>query len=137
VVPEQRYRALVSYDGTDFLGYQIQAQGRTVQGEIEKVLKKVTQGDIRIDGAGRTDAGVHATGQVIAFNARWKHLLEDFQRALNALLPPDIVISELRPVNKTFHPRFGAVSRSYQYTIINQPWPNVLERRYSYHVRDS
>lgn len=137
MVPEQRYLALVSYDGTDFLGYQIQAQGRTVQGEIEKVLKKVTQGDIRIDGAGRTDAGVHATGQVIAFNARWKHLLEDFQRALNALLPPDIVISELQPVGKTFHPRFGAVSRSYQYTIINQPWPNVLERRYSYHVRDS
>ena len=119
------------------MGYQIQAQGRTVQGEIKTALKKVTQADIRIDGAGRTDAGVHATGQVIAFNASWKHSLVDFQRALNALLPPDIVISELRPVEKTFHPRFGAVGRFYQYTIINQPWPSVLERRYTYHVRDS
>lgn len=136
MVPERRYRALVGYDGTDFLGYQIQAQGRTVQGEIEKVLKKVTQADIRIDGAGRTDAGVHATGQVIAFNASWKHSLEDFQRALNALLPADIVISDLQPVKRTFHPRFGAVSRSYQYIIINQPWPSVLERRYTYHVRN-
>ncbi len=136
MVPEGRYRAVVGYDGTDFLGFQIQVQGRTVQGEIEKALNKVTQADIRIDGAGRTDAGVHATGQVIAFNASWKHSLVDFQRALNALLPPDIVISKLQPVEKTFHPRFGAISRSYQYTLINQPWPSVLERRYSYHVRE-
>jgi tRNA pseudouridine38-40 synthase len=136
VVPERRYRAVVGYDGTDFLGYQLQAQGRTVQGEIEKTLKKVTQVDIRIDGAGRTDAGVHATGQVIAFNASWKHSLEDFQRALNALLPADIVISDLQLVEITFQPRFQAVSRTYQYTIINQPWPSVLERRYTYHVRN-
>jgi tRNA pseudouridine38-40 synthase len=89
---EQRYRAVVEYDGTDFLGYQIQATGRTVQGEIEKSLRKVTQTEIRIEGAGRTDAGVHATGQVIAFSAAWKHSLKDLQRALNATLPLDIVI---------------------------------------------
>jgi tRNA pseudouridine38-40 synthase len=135
VFPERRYCALVEYDGTDFLGYQIQAQGRTVQGEIEKALKKVTQFKIRTAGAGRTDAGVHAIGQVIAFNAIWNHSLEDLHRALNAVLPPDIVVSSLRTVNRAFHPRYDALSRSYRYTIINQPWPSVLGRRYTYHVK--
>ena len=132
---ERRYRATVEYDGTDFLGYQIQAEGRTVQGEIEKSLEQVTQTPVRIDGAGRTDAGVHATGQVIAFNASWKHSLEDLHRALNATVPHDIVVSKLTNVDPAFHPRFGAVSRSYKYKIINQPWPNVLQRRYAYHVK--
>ncbi len=136
MIPECRYKALVEYDGTEFLGYQIQAQGRTVQGEIEKTLKKVTQLDIRIDGAGRTDAGVHAIGQVIAFNAIWKHSVEELHRALNATLPTDIVVSSLKTVDKIFHPRFDALSRSYRYTIINQSWPKVLERRYLHHVRN-
>jgi tRNA pseudouridine38-40 synthase len=135
VVPERRYRALVEYDGTDFLGYQIQARGRTVQGEIEKALKKVAQANIRIDAAGRTDTGVHAVGQVIAFNATWRHPLTDFQRALNATVPQDIVISDLRETAVSFHPRYGALSRHYRYTIINQPWPSVLQRRYAYHVK--
>jgi len=135
VTGEDRYRAVVEYDGTDFLGFQIQAQGRTVQGEIEKALQQVTQSVIRIEGAGRTDTGVHATGQVVAFNAQWKHSLTDLQRALNANLPADIVISDLKTVDSTFHPRFDALSRSYRYTVINQPWPAVLQRRYAYHVK--
>lgn len=126
----------MEYDGTDFLGYQIQATGRTVQGEIEKSLRKVTQTEIRVEGAGRTDAGVHATGQVIAFNAAWKHSLMDLQRALNATLPPDIVISDLKITDDAFHPRFRALSRSYRYTVINQRWPSALLRRYAYHVKD-
>jgi tRNA pseudouridine38-40 synthase len=134
VALEQRYRATVEYDGTDFLGYQVQARGRTVQGEIEKSLKQVTQAEIRIDGAGRTDAGVHATGQVIAFNTIWRHTLEDLQRALNALLPEDIIIRELSITKPSFHPRFEAISRTYYYQIINQPWPAVLLRRYAYHL---
>lgn len=132
---EHRYRAIVEYDGTDFQGYQIQAGGRTVQGEIEKTLEKVSQVAIRIDGAGRTDAGVHATGQVIAFNSTWKHSLAKFHRALNAVLPDDIVISDLKTVDPAFHPRFGALNRAYTYTIINQPWVSVLNRRYAYHVK--
>jgi tRNA pseudouridine38-40 synthase len=132
---QHRYRAIVEYDGTDFLGYQIQPRDRTVQGEIEKALSKITQSEIRIDGAGRTDAGVHATGQVIAFNTAWRHLVEDLQRALNATLPSDIIINNLRIVDESFHPRFDALSRTYQYSIINQPWPNVLKQRYEYHVR--
>jgi tRNA pseudouridine38-40 synthase len=134
VVPKQRYCAIVEYDGTEFLGYQIQAKGRTVQGEIEKSLKQVTQSAIYIDGAGRTDAGVHATGQVIAFNVAWRHSLVDLHRVLNATLPSDIVISDLKITGSAFHPRFNALSRTYRYQIINQPWPSVLQRRYAYHV---
>ena len=131
---EQRYRATIEYDGTDFVGYQVQAKGRTVQGEIEKSLKQVTQAEIRIDGAGRTDAGVHATGQVIAFNCYWRHPLEELHRALNALLPDDIVIRELSVTKPAFHPRFNAISRTYCYQIVTQPWPAVLLRRYAYHL---
>ncbi len=131
----QRYRAVVAYDGTEFSGYQLQASGRTVQGEIEKTLKAVTQLDIRVNAAGRTDAGVHATGQVIAFDAVWKHSLHDLHRALNATFPADIVISKLDITSSVFHPRFDAISRTYQYQIINQPWPSVLHRRYAYHVK--
>jgi len=134
VIPERRYLAVVEYDGTDFLGYQLQANGRTVQGEIEKSLQQVTQTLVRIDGAGRTDAGVHATGQVVAFNVVWRHRLEDLHRALNATLPHDIVISKLTTTNREFHPRFGAVSRTYRYRIVNQKWPQVLWQRYAYHV---
>jgi tRNA pseudouridine38-40 synthase len=135
VTDERRYRAVVEYEGTDFRGFQIQASDRTVQGEIEKSLQQVTQSALRIAGAGRTDAGVHATGQVIAFNAIWKHSLVELHRALNATLPDDIVISQLKIADPTFHPRFSALSRSYHYTIINQPWTNVMQRRYAYHVR--
>jgi tRNA pseudouridine38-40 synthase len=130
-----RYGAVIGYDGTDFLGFQIQARGRTIQGEFEQALNQVTQTHIRIDGAGRTDAGVHAIGQVVAFNASWQHRLEDLQRALNATLPEDIVVSSLKIVDATFHPRFSALSRSYRYTIVNQSWPNVLYRRYAYLVK--
>ena len=136
MIPERRYCALLEYDGTDFFGYQIQAQERTVQGEIEKTVKKITGVDIRVDGAGRTDAGVHATGQVIAFNTVWKHSLADLHRALNATLPPDIVISRLREASQNFHPRFVAISRTYRYTIVQQPWPSVMDRRNTYHVRN-
>ena len=94
----QRLMAVVEYDGTDYLGFQLQASGATVQGEIERALAAVTQEEIRIIGAGRTDAGVHARGQVIAFSTAWRHSIEELQRALNAVLPEDIGVRELRPV---------------------------------------
>ncbi len=129
-----RYQATVEYDGTDFLGYQIQAKGRTVQGEIERCLQQITQTTVRIDGAGRTDAGVHATGQVIAFNVTWRHTLNDLHRALNATLPYDIVITDLKLTLSTFHPRFQALNRTYEYKVVNQQWPSVLQQRYTHHV---
>ncbi len=132
---EQRYRATVEYDGTEFLGYQIQAVGRTVQGEIERSLARVIHTPARIDAAGRTDTGVHAIGQVIAFNAIWRHTVDDLQRALNATLPRDIVVSSLTTADREFHPRFDALSRTYRYQIVNRRWPGVLTRRYAYHVQ--
>jgi tRNA pseudouridine38-40 synthase len=125
--------AVVEYDGTDYLGFQVQAQGATVQGEIEHALAAVTQEQGRIIGAGRTDAGVHAQGQVIAFNTAWRHPIRDLQRALNAVLSKNIVVRELGTVAKGFHPRFDAVSRQYRYTILNQPLRSPLARRYAYH----
>lgn len=133
-IPELGYGAIIEYDGTDFLGYQLQAHGRTVQGEIERALQEISQSPVRIKGAGRTDAGVHATGQVIAFELAWRHSLAALQRACNAKLPPDIVVKTLKIVDKRFHPRYSALSRSYRYTVVNQPWPAALEQRYAYHL---
>lgn len=130
----QRYGGIVEYDGTGFFGYQLQPNKRTVQGEIEQVLEKITQTFIRIDAAGRTDAGVHATGQVVAFNTTWKHSLRDLHRAINATLPADIVFQRLKITPLNFSPRFDAVNRSYRYTIHNQAWPSALRRRYTHHV---
>ena len=130
----QTYKAIIAYDGTDFLGYQIQASGRTVQGTIEQALQKILKVPVRITGAGRTDAGVHATGQVIAFKAGWNHTPAKLQKALNANLPPDIIVTALTTAYHNFHPRFDARSRQYRYTILNQPLPDVLRRRYTLHV---
>jgi tRNA pseudouridine38-40 synthase len=125
--------AVVEYDGTDYLGFQLQAQDPTVQGEIERALAAVTQEQIRIIGAGRTDAGVHARGQVIAFSTAWRHPVEELQRALNAVLPRDIGVRELGSVARDFHPRFDAVSRDYRYTVFNQALRSPLARRFAYH----
>lgn len=132
--PAQRYKATIAYDGTDFLGFQIQAGGRTVQSELQRALTKIAKHPVKIIGAGRTDTGVHATGQVIAFNLNWNHSPQKLQKAFNANLPSDIIIGDLTTVNSTFHPRFSARSRQYTYTILNQPLSNVLRQRYATHI---
>jgi tRNA pseudouridine38-40 synthase len=126
--------ARVEYDGTDFWGFQIQAQGRTVQGEIERALRSVTGTEIRVIGAGRTDRGVHARGQVIAFEVRWPHELSDLHRALNAVLAADVAILEMGRAPEGFHPRFSAVRRAYRYQILNRRWPSPIERRIAWHI---
>jgi tRNA pseudouridine38-40 synthase len=131
---EHRYRAVVEYNGTDFQGFQLQAQGRTVQGELERAIGQVTQTQVRILGAGRTDAGTHASGQVIAFDVAWRHTTSDLQRALNAVLPADIAIRHLATTRSAFHPRFDAKWRRYRYTILNQPLRSPLWARATYHV---
>jgi tRNA pseudouridine38-40 synthase len=129
-----RVRAVVVYDGTDYGGFQRQANAPTVQAALEAALTQVTQETVTVLAAGRTDAGVHAAGQVIAFDTAWRHGLGDLQRALNAVLPADIAAQDVDKVAPGFHPRYDARSRRYRYTLYNAPvrWP--LARRYSLHV---
>jgi tRNA pseudouridine38-40 synthase len=112
-----KIRARVSYDGTQFGGFQRQTNARSVQGEIEAALETISGKPVGIVGAGRTDAGVHATGQVIAFTLDWRHGLEALTKAINVNLPLDVTVSGLAECGEQFHPRFDAVSRRYEYTI--------------------
>ncbi len=128
----QPVRATVAYDGTDFAGFQWQARGRTVQGVLEAALQQVAQHPVRVIAAGRTDAGVHARGQVIGFRVPWRHTLSDLHRALNAVLPPDVVALDLTPAPEEWHPRFSAVRRHYRYTVLNQVLRDPLTRRYAH-----
>ncbi len=130
-----RVRALVSYDGTDYAGYQRQVDVPTVQEALETALREVTQEGIRVLAAGRTDAGVHALGQVIAFDTRtWRHSLEDLERAMNAVLPADVAVREMEEAAPGFHPRFDARRRWYRYRVYRAPIRSPLARRYSLHM---
>ncbi len=124
---------VLEYDGTDFAGFQIQPGQRTVQREIESALARVTGEQIRIKGAGRTDAGVHATGQVASLTTSSGLGVETLSRALNANLPPDVAVRLAREVPEGFHARYSAWSRAYWYWVWNAPSPTPLGRRYSYH----
>lgn len=126
--------AKVEYDGTDFFGFQVQARERTVQGEIERAIKAITGVETRVTGAGRTDRGVHAKGQIVGFDVEWRHDLADLQRALNATLAADVAILEIGLAPEGFHPRFSAVSRTYRYTLLDQSWRSPLARRIAWHV---
>ncbi|MGD9315426.1 MAG: tRNA pseudouridine(38-40) synthase TruA [Anaerolineae bacterium] len=133
-VEPRRCWAKVEYDGTDFYGFQIQARERTVQGEIERALEGVTGVKTRVLGAGRTDRGVHARGQIVGFEVRWRHTLDELHRALNAVLAADVAVLEMDLAPEGFHPRFSARRRMYRYTILHRPWRSPLERRSAWHV---
>jgi tRNA pseudouridine38-40 synthase len=125
--------AVVEYDGTDYLGFQLQPEGRTVQGELERALAMVAQQPARIVGAGRTDTGVHAKGQVISFHVRWAHDLRELHQALNAVLAADVAVTELRVAPPGFHARYSARSRAYEYTVFTGKVRSPLVQRYEYH----
>jgi tRNA pseudouridine38-40 synthase len=129
-----RYRGLIEYDGTDFQGFQRQATGRTVQGELEAALGRIGWRGKAVLGAGRTDSGVHAAGQVVAFEFDWQHGLADLVRALNANLPADIAVKALDACAPDFHPRYSARGRRYRYTIYNQPIRSPLHARFCWQV---
>lgn len=130
-----RFCGVIEYNGTEFHGYQYQPNLRTVQGEIENSLQKIFGSQVKVDGSGRTDAGVHSQGQVIAFTSIWKHNLPDLKQALNFYLPNDIVVSKLCLAPQQFSPRFDAVSRLYRYTIVRQSYPITFNSLYAYHIR--
>ena len=125
-----RYRATVEYDGTDFAGFQIQRNARTVQGVLEDALARLGNGTrVRVDGAGRTDAGVHAAGQVIAFTGSGGMDRDRLEEGINGLLPPDVAVRDLRPVETGWHPRYAARYREYRYTVWNGPRSPLRERQ--------
>lgn len=126
--------AVVEYDGTGYHGFQIQRGAATVQEALQRALAEVCQVHIHIRFAGRTDAGVHARGQVIDFWTAWPHSVEELHRALNATLPADIAIRRLSRAPDGFHPRHSARRRTYRYSIWNHPVRSPLCRRTHWHV---
>ncbi len=129
-----RIRAVVSYDGTDYCGFQRQVDVPTVQQALETALAQVTQESVTVLAAGRTDAGVHAVGQVVAFDTIWNHGADDLQRAMNAVLPPDVGVREVGEAEPGFRPRYDARSRHYRYRVYDAPVRSPIARRYSLHV---
>ena len=129
------YAALIAYDGTEYHGFQRQVDSQpTIQSTIETALSRLARQPVTLLGSGRTDSGVHAVGQVITFSLAWRHRSEDLHRALNANLPEDIAILQLKQVPFSFHPRFDAVRRAYEYSIYDGPIRHPLKRRLSWHV---
>ena len=125
----RRFRARVEYDGTDFAGFQLQPEARTVQGALEDAVARLSGGERSpVDGAGRTDAGVHAADQVIAFTYAGRLGSTELERALNGILPPDVAIRGVRRVSRRFHPRYAARYREYRYTVWNGPRSPLRER---------
>lgn len=129
-----RVRAVVSYDGTSYSGFQRQLNAPTVQEALETALAEVTQEPVTLLAAGRTDAGVHAVGQVVAFDTMWGRSEADLQRAMNAVLPHDVAVRQVRRAEPGFHPRYDALSRLYRYRIYDAAVRSPIGRRYSLHV---
>jgi tRNA pseudouridine38-40 synthase len=131
-----RYRARVEYDGTDFDGFQVNPGHRTVQGVLEAALARLGDGaEQRVDGAGRTDAGVHAKAQVIGFAYDGRLTEQELGRALEALMPLDLSVRNVRRAAAGFNPRYAARYREYRYTVWNGP-RSPLRERFALGVRD-
>src|SRR4030043_404473 len=127
-------KLLIEYDGTNYLGWQVQAKGLTIQGMIEEKLKLLTGESVRLIGSGRTDAGAHAFGQVAHFKVQNRMDVGTIQKAINSLLPPDIVIKKVEEVDENFHARKQARSKIYEYRILNAPIRSVFHRGYAWHI---
>jgi tRNA pseudouridine38-40 synthase len=138
------YQVILAYDGTEFRGSQRQTwrkknsqeavEVRTVQGIFEGALRQLGWQDRSILSAGRTDSGVHASGQVFAFDLDWRHSPEALQAALNACLPADVAVQTVRVVRPDFHPRYDALARRYRYRIYCQAARDPMRDRYAWRV---
>ncbi|WP_347548071.1 tRNA pseudouridine(38-40) synthase TruA [Pseudalkalibacillus hwajinpoensis] len=130
----QRIKMTISYDGTAFNGYQVQPNGRTVQEEVQRALKQMHKGEsIQVTGSGRTDAGVHAAGQVLHFDTPLSIPLVNWPRALNSQLPDDIRVLSTEAAHADFHARYDVMRKTYQYRVRNQVDPDVFRRNYAFH----
>ena len=127
-------RLTIEYDGTNYQGWQVQPNGQTIQGVIQDRLKRLTGESLQLMGSGRTDAGVHALAQVAHFKTESRMEANTFQRALNSLLPEDIVIRRAEEVEAEFHARRSARSKVYEYRILNRTTPPAIDRQYIWYV---
>jgi tRNA pseudouridine38-40 synthase len=125
-------RLTIEYDGTDFVGWQFQTNGRSVQEEIEKAIKQILQVDVRLTGGGRTDAGVHARGQVASFFVEREVEINLLAKSLNAVMPDSIIVHEALEAPLDFNARYNAKSRRYTYSISQEP--TALQRNYCWQV---
>ncbi len=129
-----RFKLTVEYDGTDYHGWQIQPDAPTIQGMLEDAIRRMLGESVRVAAAGRTDAGVHAEGQVVSFTLQRAVPADTLSRGLNALTPRDISIRDAVVVPDDFDPRRAARSRVYLYRVWNARWPSPFWRRYAWHV---
>ena len=134
----KNYKITIQYDGTRYKGWQVQnSTDMTIQGKIQSVLSEMTGQEIEVIGSGRTDAGVHAYGQVANFHIPEKFEAEEILEYLNHYLPMDIAVMDIKEVEERFHARFHAVSKTYVYRIHRSTIPNVFERKYMYTYTES
>ncbi|MBA2379587.1 MAG: tRNA pseudouridine(38-40) synthase TruA [Blastocatellia bacterium] len=127
------FKLLIQYDGTDFHGWQVQENDRTIQGELERVIGTLNDGEVKVLGSGRTDAGVHAEGQVANVNLHKSYTPEKLRNAINGNLWRDIRIMKVERVSDEFHARFNARSKTYIYRIVNAPVMSPFLRRFAHH----
>lgn len=130
-------KLVIGYDGSDYCGWQRQNNGPSIQGEIETLLARMCREEVNLNGAGRTDAGVHADGMVAHFHTAARITPADFHRGLNAMLPGAIRIFAAEEVAASFHARFSAIGKEYRYEIFHGPIQPPRLRRYSLHVPGS
>lgn len=128
----KRVKLTVAYDGTNYHGWQIQPNGNTIEEELNRHLSELLKEEIKVTGASRTDAGVHALGNVAVFDTRAKMPAEKISYALNTRLPADIRIQDSSEVAADFHPRFCDTVKTYEYRILNRRFPDPTKRLYSF-----
>ena len=127
----------LAYDGTPFVGWQRQAHGISIQGLVEEALSRFDGAPVAVHGAGRTDAGVHALGQVASVRVATSHPPDVIARALNASLPPEVRVTSVEDAADDFHARFSARAKTYRYVIRNAPMVSPFERAYVWHLQDA
>lgn len=134
----KNYKIIIQYDGTRYKGWQVQKSTEmTIQGKLQSILKEMTGKEIEVIGSGRTDAGVHAIGQVANFHMPDHFKAEKIIEYLNHYLPMDIAVIDIEEVDERFHARFNAIEKTYMYRIHTSTIPNVFERKYVYNYTEN
>ncbi len=132
---DRNFKLTIEYDGTHYHGWQVQPNGSSIQQEIETAIEVMTRRKVKLLGSGRTDAGVHALGQVANFTCATAITPKAFHKGLNSILPDDIVVRQVEEVSLDFHARYDALSKRYRYYILNQPLPSAIKRYHTWWIR--